>query len=238
MQSILPNILDVAKQHHLEVDRKTVGKKETRFKCPFCHADVNRAGKYYLSINEHKNIYKCWHCQESGGVLKLVSFLENKPESEMIEQLRKNNGFSYEKHPAEKLTRSQLKLIGYEKIDWIKNREYDVELYKHFREHVYQKWLNFVAYKQDFAYQQLYIGLLTGTFQQAVKQIEKEEIELNITLLDRALKKLSSDERSLNELETEEFAAAVCKRKHPFYENSDNFFILDNKKQKEKDFYE
>lgn len=226
MQSILPNILDVANQHHLEVDRKTIGKKETRFKCPFCLADANRRGRYYLSINEHKNIFKCWHCQKSGGVLKLISFLENKPESEMIEQLRKSNGYSYEKHPAEKLTRSQLKWIGYEKIDWIKNRQYDVGLYKHFREHVYRKWLDFVAYKQDFAYQQMYIGLLTGTFQQAVKQIEKEEIELNISLLDRALKKLSSEERSIEELEKEEFAAAVGKRKHPFYENSDDFFTM------------
>jgi len=226
MQSILPNILDVANQHHLEVDRKTIGRKETRFKCPFCFADANRRGKYYLSINEHKNIFKCWHCQESGGVLKLISFLENKPESEMIEQLRKSNGSNYEKHPAEKLTRSQLKWIGYEKIDWIKNRQYDVGLYKHFREHVYRKWLNFVAFKQDSAYQQLYIGLLTGTFQQAVKQIEKEEIELNISLLDSALKKLSSEERSIEELEREEFAVAVCKREHPFYENSDDIFTM------------
>ena len=221
--SILPNILDVAEQHNLEADRKTIGKKETRFKCPFCHADANRSRKYFLSINEDKNVFKCWSCQESGGVLKLISFLENKREQEIIEQLRKNNGFNYQKHPAEKLTRSQLKMIGYEKIDWIKNREYDVELYKHFRNHVYQKWLNFVGYKQNFAYQQLYIGLLSGKFQQAVKQIEKEERKLNISLLDKALKKLSSDERSVEELEREEFIVAVCHRKHPFYENSDHF---------------
>lgn len=234
--SILPNILNVAEQYYLEADRKTIGKKETRFKCPFCHADANRSQKYFLSINADKNVFKCWYCQKSGGVLKLMSFLENKSEQEIIEQLRENNGFSYQKHPVEKLTRSQLKMINYEKIDWIKNREYDIELYKHFRNYVYQKWLNFVAYKQDCAYQQLYIGLLCGRFQQAVKKIEKEEKELSISLLDKALKKLSSIERSVEELEGEEFVASVCNREHPFYENIDNLIaMLELRTQKERD---
>jgi uncharacterized Zn-finger protein len=234
--SILPNILDVAEQYNLEADRKTIGKKEARFKCPFCHADANRSQKYFLSINEDKNVFKCWYCQASGGVLKLMSFLENKSEQEIIEQLRGNNGFSYQKHPVEKLTRSQLKMIGYEKIDWVKNREYDIELYKHFRNYVYQKWLDFVVYKQDCAYRQLYVGLLCGRFQQAVKKTEKEEKELSISLLDKALKKLSSNERSVEELEGEEFVAAICNRKHPFYENIDNLIaMLELKTQKERD---
>ncbi|WP_394237422.1 CHC2 zinc finger domain-containing protein [Niallia oryzisoli] len=233
--TILPNILGVAEQYNLEADRKTIGKKETRFKCPFCHADANKSRKYFLSINEGKNVFKCWSCQESGGVLRLISFLENKSEQEVIEQLRESNGFNYQKHPAERLTRSQLKMIGYEKIDWIKNREYDVEMYKHFRNYVYQKWLNFVEYKQDFAYQQLYIGLLSGKFQQTVKQIEKDEKELNISLLDKAIKKLSSAERCVEELEGEEFIASVCNRKHPFYENIDNLIAaLELKTKKER----
>ncbi|KAA9019003.1 CHC2 zinc finger domain-containing protein [Niallia endozanthoxylica] len=237
--TILPNILDVAEQYHLEADRKTIGKKETRFKCPFCHADANRLKKYFLSINEEKNVFKCWSCQESGGVLKLIAFLENKSEQEMIEQLRTNNGFNYQKHPAERLTRNQLKMIGYEKIDWIKNREYDVELYKHFRNYVYQKWINFAEHKQDLAYQQLYIGLLSGKFQQAVKKVEIEEKELGISLLDKALKRLSSTERSLEELEREEFVAAVCNRKHPFYENIDHLIaMLELKTQKERHLIE
>ena len=145
-----------------QIERPLVRKKHVS-SVLFAMRTLTDPRKYFLSINEDKNVFKCWVCQESGGVLKLMSFLENKSEQEIIEQLRKNNGFSYQKHPVEKLTRSQLKMIGYEKIDWIKNREYDIKLYKHFRNHVYQKWLNFVAYKQDRAYQQLYIGLLSGS---------------------------------------------------------------------------
>lgn len=233
--SVLPNILDVAQKHSLQADPRTANQKEVRFKCPFCLADANRSKKYFLSLNERKNVYKCWACQASGGVLKLAAFLEGKREQDLIEQLRKEKGFRYQKHPAEKLTQSQLKYIGYEKVDWIKNRKHDPGLYRLFRDHVLRKWSAFVKAKQEAAYQQLYAGLLTGNFQIAVERVKETEREIQVPLLEPACKKLSSHERSCEELESEVFAASICRQAHPFYKACDSLTAwLQSKKQKEK----
>lgn len=236
--SVLPNILDVAKKHGLQADPRTAGQKEVRFKCPFCLADANRPKKFFLSLNERKNVFKCWLCQESGGVLKLISFLESVHETDLIEQLRKKKGFRYQKHSVEKLTKAQLKHIGYEKVDWIKNRKYDPDLYRIFRDHVHKKWLAFVESRQESCYQQLYAGMLTGNFQQAVKRVEEAERELQVPLLEPALSQLSSGERSCEELEKEVFAADVCRQAHPFYEACDDLAAMIQSKPKRRENHE
>ncbi|WP_035723194.1 hypothetical protein [Gracilibacillus boraciitolerans] len=68
--SLLPNIVEVADSHGLDCNFKTRGKKEVMFKCPFCHADSNK-NRFYLSLNEDKNVFKCWHCKESGGRVEI-----------------------------------------------------------------------------------------------------------------------------------------------------------------------
>ena len=82
-----------------------------------------------------------------------------------------------------------------------------------------------------FSYKQLYAGLLCGHFQQAVKRVEEEEKELNVSLLDEALQKLASENRSMEEIEDEKLVAAICQQEHPLYKYSDDLIaMLDDKR--------
>lgn len=215
--SILPNIVDVALEHNLTVKSGTIGKKEVLCKCPFCLEDSNKPKKYYLSLNENKNVFKCWYCKEHGGVLKLLSFLTNQRESEIIESLRKKNGFSYKKHPAEKLSRGQLRMIGYPNINWVKNREFDVELYKAFRNHVYKEWLSFIESQKLVAYQTLYAGILTNDYRGAINKVEEMEKELGVDLLADVLKELSKEKRTEQVRSREEFVVTIINKEHPYH---------------------
>lgn len=215
--SILPNIVDVALEHNLDVRSGTVGKKEVLCKCPFCLEDSkpNKSKKYYLSLNEDKNVFKCWYCKESGGVLKLLSFLTDKKESEIIESLRKQNGFSYKKHPAEKLTRGQLRMIGYPNVNWVKNRDFDVDLYHTFRDHVYNEWLSFLEIKKLEAYQTIYAGILSNDYKGAIARVEQMEQTLGVELLADTLKEISNDKRTEQERAREEFVVSIMNKEHP-----------------------
>lgn len=111
---MLPKILDIAEKHGLIIDPRTYGKKETLAKCPFCHEDANKNGKYYLSLNTHDQVYKCWFCKDKGGkggVLDFESKLTGIPYHEI-----RNKYFgkiSKNIHPAERLSPSQLECIGW-----------------------------------------------------------------------------------------------------------------------------
>ena len=76
---MLPPIIEVAIEHELQTNERCSSRssKEVRFKCPFCEADANKEGKFYLSLNVADNLFKCWACGESGGVLKFIAILEN-----------------------------------------------------------------------------------------------------------------------------------------------------------------
>lgn len=214
--SILPNVLEVASRNHLEADSKTLDKKEVRFKCPFCLADSNRKGKYYLSLNEDKNVFKCWYCKESGGVLRFISLLEEKSEQDLIEEIRQKNGSSYKKHPAERLTRHQLELIGYPKIDWVANRNFDYQLYKSYRERVWKDWKAYVARQKELAYKLLFVGLLNGEFKKSIEQVKEIEKEVNETFLDNLVKHLFKEKKSDELFRVEMFACHIAGRDHPY----------------------
>ncbi|NRG44251.1 hypothetical protein HRF87_05675 [Bacillus sp. CRN 9] len=217
--TILPNIVDVAREFSLEINLKTIGKKEVLSKCPFCHEDSkpSKVKRYYLSLNEDKNVFKCWFCKEFGGVVKFLSLLSGQGETQIIEQLRKENGFKYQKHPAEKLSKYQLKLIGYPNVNWVKNREYDYELYKMFREQVYTSWLSFIETHKEKAYKRIYGGILTGQYNEAISDVKNMEKELNITVLEDVLNAISCDEHNENQITSELFVAEVFKKEHPVF---------------------
>ena len=217
--TILPNIVEVAIKHNLHIKKETIGKKEVLCKCPFCLEDQKPhkiKKKWYLSLNEDKNVFKCWFCGEKGGVVRFISLLDGIPENEIIEKLRKENGFHYQKHPAERLSRTQLKMIGYPNINWVKNREFDVEFYKKFREEVWQRWLDFIEDKKDEAYREIFAGILLGNYQKSIKRVKKMEAELGANLLKDVLKRLSKEERNEKELQMEKFICEICKKEHPF----------------------
>ncbi|MFD1362779.1 CHC2 zinc finger domain-containing protein [Lentibacillus salinarum] len=220
--SLLPNVLEVADQHGLQLDSKTQGKKEVRTKCPFCHADAGK-NKFYLSLNKDKNVFKCWYCKESGGVLRFISLLDGVSEQELIEKIRKKNGSTYKKHPAERLTTSQLQLIGYPKINWVKNREYDVNLYRAFREKVYREWLTYVDKQKELAYKLLFVGLSSGDLKGSIQKVKEMEQEMQIEFLQELLDCLFQESKSDKTFDLECRAAALVGQSHPY----EAFFIID-----------
>lgn len=130
---MLPNILDIAEQYGVIIDKKSYGKKETRAKCPFCLEDANKPKKFYLSLNTVDQVYRCWFCGVSGGVLDFEAKLTDTSFEEIKEKY-----FSKNKqrvlHPAETLTMKQLKEIGWE--GFRKNKE---AFMKH-RDLVFKEW--------------------------------------------------------------------------------------------------
>lgn len=132
---MLPKILDIAEQNGLTFNPKTYGKKETLCKCPFCEED-SRPGKgsrFYLSLNTNDQVYKCWYCNVSGGVLDFESRLTGKPYNEIREKYF--GGRRKPIHPAERLNPNQLHLIG-----WKDYRRKDQRSFKQKREKVLQDW--------------------------------------------------------------------------------------------------
>ncbi len=132
---MLPKILEVAEKHGVEFDPRTYGKKETLAKCPFCLEDSNKKGKYYLSLNTHDQVYRCFFCNKKGGVLDFESKLSGVPYHEVKEKYFGENRRNV--HPAERLNPSQLECIG-----WKSNRGSKDEFKKQ-KDLVYQHWLRY-----------------------------------------------------------------------------------------------
>lgn len=195
---MLPNILDIADEHGLTFQPRSYGKKQTVAKCPFCLEDdqPRKRKKYYLSLNTQEQVFQCWFCKESGGVLRFMALLEGVPENEVIDRYRKKSGSTYQRHPAEKLTSSQCKMMGLDaKPDWIDIRHFDDHSYKELRELVWKAWKQFLWNEKRFAYQLLVSGIVGGTYEHTVESIRKREREIGTPLLEEMLAVYSLPER-------------------------------------------
>ncbi|KRG16869.1 hypothetical protein ACA29_03040 [Lederbergia galactosidilytica] len=132
---MLPKILDIAEENRLTFKRNTYGKKEVLCKCPFCHEDEKpgKTKKFYLSLNTHDQVYRCWFCGEAGGVLqfeaKLTGLSYHEVKEKRLGTLRKPL------HPAERLNPKQLETIG-----WKEKKRKDRQAFKQKREDVLLDW--------------------------------------------------------------------------------------------------
>lgn len=117
---MLPSILDVAENNGLTLNSRTLNKIEVRAKCPFCLEDSTRQNKFFLSLNIEKNVYKCWYCKQSGGVLDFETRLTGKTYQEVHDKYFGKN--RKKRHYAEYLSPQQLKMIGWNDYKR-KNRE-------------------------------------------------------------------------------------------------------------------
>lgn len=140
---MLPNILDVAQYYELTFDPKTYAKKETLAKCPFCKADhaPHKEKTHYLSLNTVNQVYKCWYCGESGGVLNF----EAKLSGENFSVVRtKYFGNQKNLHPAFKLTPNQLEEIG-----WLSVKQKDFKGFQKNPDQILSDWKEYVHYEQS-----------------------------------------------------------------------------------------
>ena len=85
---MLPEILRVAEEYGLTFNPRYHGKKETLCKCTFCEEDAKpgKGNKFYLSLNTQDQVYKCWYCGVSGGVLDFEAKLSGLPYNEVREK--------------------------------------------------------------------------------------------------------------------------------------------------------
>lgn len=212
--NLLPNIIDVAVRNNLEINKKTFKKKEVRCKCPFCKEDANKKNKFYLSLNASKNVFKCWYCKENGGVLRFISLLEGKSEQELIDELRAKNGNMKKKHPAERLTKHQLALIGYN-IDWFANQQFDSNFAYQFRQRVWSEWQAYVADRKRYCYQLLFAGMFSG-FKKSLEQVQEIEKDLNVKFVDELLDELFKERKEEDTFQLEELTSELVGRVHPY----------------------
>ena len=216
--SILPNIVEVAQQFHVSLDARTLGKREVLGKCPFCdNGHHKRTKRHYLSLNEERNVFRCWYCGEKGGVLRFLSMLSGEAEGLILDRLRNEHKRSnYQKHAAEKLTTSQLKLIGYGRINWVANREFDYELYVAYRERVWEDWQTFVEEQVKQAYKWVWLHMLKGEIHVGIARVKQLEQQLGTSLLNDVLHYFSTEgiESDIDRWDLEEFVCQVLKIPH------------------------
>lgn len=67
-------ILDAARRCGLVLNNRTLEREEVEASCPFC--GDNEPGKYHLSLNTRKNVYRCNLCNASGNSVSLFARLE------------------------------------------------------------------------------------------------------------------------------------------------------------------
>lgn len=195
---MLPNILSVAEEYQLTIEPKSLNRREVLCKCPFCLADTNRKGKYYLSLNVQDQVFKCWYCKESGGVFRFMAKLSGKTEAEVIAERRKERGQkgAYKPHPAEELTTTQLRLMGYRsKPNWFEMRKRDVGYFRRTLENIWTEWQEYLDSQRRIAFQTLLMGIKVGKYSQALAHIEKKSKEIGYNLLPDVFKVYGAEKR-------------------------------------------
>lgn len=158
---MLPDILKVAEEYCLEIDEKTRNQKEVLCKCAFCHSS---SGKYHLSLNPEKKLFKCWKCGKSGGVLQFESLLSGKPFNEVRKKYfgkRKN----INRHPAYELSPEQLKRIG-----WHSKKRDSFHSFAKSREEVLKDWRAY-QYEELVKYYAIFLLIANYPF----KELQKEK---------------------------------------------------------------
>ncbi|WP_059051386.1 hypothetical protein [Paenibacillus senegalimassiliensis] len=186
---MLPDILDVADQNGLIINSFSKSREEVLCKCPFCHEDSKPGKKrrYYLSLNTKDQVFKCWFCGESGGVLRFISLLEGVPEEQVRQRYRKRKVV----HPAERLSRNQRKWlrqhIGGTEPNWKQMRERDFAYYKRSLDLLWQQWNEFLEIERQGAYLWLIIGIKNCKYQKYIERIRHREREIEVPLLEDLL---------------------------------------------------
>lgn len=132
---MLPSIIDVAQENGLDINPRTLNKKEVYAKCPFCHGEKS-TNSYKLSLNIEHNVFKCWLCKTSGGVLEFESRLTNRTFQEI--RAKYFGDIRKKRHFVEYLSPNQLRKIG-----WNEYKRKSREEFLKKRSEVLRDWQNY-----------------------------------------------------------------------------------------------
>lgn len=207
----LPAILDIAEEYGVDIDPKTIDKKETMAICPFCNSSNHK-----LSINAEKNVFKCWVCAERGGVLAFEAKLSGKGFNQIKAKYFGTKSNIKKKHPAYELTPDQLKQIGFHKM---KQKEFNV--FNKNKDEVIRSWKNY-EYEEYVKYYAIFLlissfnnrELQKTQYEWFVEEIKKSKVE-NILqeILDVYRNKLQRP-WVFRAIEVSEIAYELCIKEH------------------------
>lgn len=209
---MLPEIVDVAKLHRLELNHRTLNHEEVLAKCPLCQED-SKPGKrrrYYLSLNSQDQVFRCWYCGESGGVLRFISLLEGVPEDEVKERYRSPKRKGHRKrHPVERWStgqkRAYLNHYGGKLPDLHAMRQRDYSYYIRTLDLMQTQWNELVQREVEQAFFWLLLGIHSGKYAQYIERIRARELQIEIPLLDQVLELFSRPVRPAWTEQTEDF---------------------------------
>ncbi len=197
--TILPEILKIAQDKNLgETKNVSSRTNEIRFPCPFCQGGDSG---FHLYINTEKNIFNCFRCGSRGGVVRFIALLENRAETEVLEEIlaehRKNKPYlpKDNRHPAEKLNAFQLRAMGLSlRPNWSKLREINPGLTSKMLNALWRKWNVFLRYEMESATQLLYLAIREDCgYDKVIEKLKARSRELQHDLLAPALKTLSAE---------------------------------------------
>jgi len=121
---VLPDIVEVARKHGLEIRHRTTTNGDYRANCPFCERNgLTPDRKYHLYLAPadkpgRQNVFHCFRCGEQGGVAKFIALLTGRDEAEVVEEFRRRWWEEHAgqkprpRHPAESLTEEQIRRTG------------------------------------------------------------------------------------------------------------------------------
>lgn len=181
----LPSIVKIAEENGIEFDPKNKSyKKELLALCPFC----NNHRKYYLSINQVDNVFKCWYCKASGGVLQFEADLTGKSFQEVKEKyFGKNRRRKF--RPAELLSPRQLDVIGWQKI-----KRKNQELFKRSLKQVEKDWKKHLYQQRRLAFAKLLLAESGSNYQTVIQSIKDQAESAKIpSLLEDVLAEYSEN---------------------------------------------
>ncbi|QQZ58931.1 hypothetical protein JI735_19575 [Paenibacillus sonchi] len=209
---MLPEIVEVAKLHQLELNHRTIHNEEVLAKCPFCQED-SKPGKrrrFYLSLNSQGQVFRCWYCGESGGVLRFISLLEGVNEEEVKERYRsQDKRRSRKRHPVEQWSTGQRRvyrvIYGGKEPDWQVMRKRDYSYYLRTLDWMQTQWNEIVQHELERAYFWLLLGIHSGRYAHYIARIQSREKLLEIPLLSPVLELFSRSSRPGWTVEVEEF---------------------------------
>ncbi len=194
--SILPDIVDVARDHGLSLRQAGGRPGEYRANCPFCPGgDRGR----HLYINAYKNAFNCFKCGEKGGVLAFLARLEGRSELAVLEDLRGKKKVKPRRfrHPAERLTADQLKMMGFVggRPDWYAERRKDPGYARRLADWIWAEWQQFTGYEKYCAALLLLVAVRFGFYREAAALVRKRGEQLGLPLVEEVIRGVNSPDQ-------------------------------------------
>lgn len=197
MHITLPNLLDYAIDQGIAYQASTLNKDDVYCECPFCKEKDK--SKFKLTINKQKNVFRCFICGKTGNTIYFMEWFEKKPRELIYKEMRQAAGIdeaSYQKrmenkHPAERLTSAQLKLIHYVSRP-VQIHQLPSEFKKKMNDQIWNEWSSYLIKMKRKALVHLMYCIQANHYTTGIEYIKTLSIELGEDITEEVLQAYSS----------------------------------------------